>query len=183
MFSFLNPEHEKRVAAIVRAEFPEAYLSVSHEVIPQYREFERFTTTCLNAYIGPKTSRYLETLGGKLKAGGLKGELHLMQSAGGSATLQGASTRPVSLLMSGPVAGLIGGIWVGETAGFKNVITLDVGGTSADIAVAPNGEMRMKHLLDTRIGDYQAMVPMLTSTRSARAAAPLRISMPAACSA
>lgn len=160
LFSFLNPAHEARIAAIVREEFPEAYLSVSHEVIPQYREFERFTTTCLNAYIGPKTARYLGNLDRALKEQGLKSELHLMQSAGGSATLQGAVARPVTLLMSGPVAGLIGGIWVGELAGHGNVITLDVGGTSADIGVAPGGEMRMKHLLDTRIGDYQAMVPM-----------------------
>jgi 5-oxoprolinase (ATP-hydrolysing) len=160
LFSFLNPAHEARIATIVREEFPSAYLSVSHEVIPQYREYERFTTTCLNAYIGPKTARYLDNLDRALKEQGLTSELHLMQSAGGSATLQGAVARPVTLLMSGPVAGLIGGIWVGELAGYGNVITLDVGGTSADIGVAPQGEMRMKHLLDTRIGDYQAMVPM-----------------------
>ena len=160
LFSFLNPAHEARIATIVREEFPSAYLSVSHEVIPQYREYERFTTTCLNAYIGPKTAHYLDNLDRALKEQGLTSELHLMQSAGGSATLQGAVARPVTLLMSGPVAGLIGGIWVGELAGYGNVITLDVGGTSADIGVAPQGEMRMKHLLDTRIGDYQAMVPM-----------------------
>ena len=160
MFSFLNPAHEARVAEIVREEFPQAYLSVSHEVIPQYREYERFTTTCLNAYIGPKTAHYLGNLDAALKSGGMRGELHLMQSSGGSATLQGALVRPVTLLMSGPVAGLIGGVWVGREAGFENVITLDVGGTSADIAVAPRGQMRMKHLLDTRIGAYQAMVPM-----------------------
>ena len=160
MFSFLNPAHEKRVAEIVREEFPEAYLSVSHEVIPQYREYERFTTTALNAYIGPKTACYLDNLATALKNNGMKSELHLMQSAGGSATASGAMLRPVTLLMSGPVAGLIGGVWIGELAGYRNVITLDVGGTSADIGVAPGGEMRMKHLLDTRIGDYQAMVPM-----------------------
>jgi 5-oxoprolinase (ATP-hydrolysing) len=160
MFSFLNPVHERRIAEIVREEFPEAYLSVSHEVIPQYREFERFTTTCLNAYIGPKTTRYVANLDRALRAEGLGGELHLMQSAGGAATVQGALARPVTLLMSGPVAGLVGGAWIGKLAGFDSVITLDVGGTSADIAVAPDGEMRMKHLLDTRIGDHQAMVPM-----------------------
>ena len=160
MFSFLNPVHEERVAELVRAEFPEAFLSVSHEVIPQYREFERFSTTCLNAFIGPKTARYLANLDGALKANGLPGDLHLMQSAGGAATLQGAIKRPVSLLMSGPVAGLIGGMWIGALAGQRNVITLDVGGTSADIGVSVDGEMRMKHLLETRVGDYQAMTAM-----------------------
>ena len=84
-----------------------------------------------------------------------------MQSNGGCATLEGATERPVSLLMSGPVAGLIGGIWCGRHAGYGSVITLDVGGTSADIGVAPAGEMQYRHLLDTRIGDYDAMVPMV----------------------
>jgi 5-oxoprolinase (ATP-hydrolysing)/N-methylhydantoinase A len=84
-----------------------------------------------------------------------------MQSSGGVATLDAATRRPVTLLMSGPAGGVLGGIWVGRTAGFPSVITLDVGGTSADIGVAPGGELRFKHLLDTRIGDYHAMVPMV----------------------
>jgi N-methylhydantoinase A/oxoprolinase/acetone carboxylase beta subunit len=83
-----------------------------------------------------------------------------MQSSGGCATLDAAAERPVTLLMSGPVGGLLGGIWAGRAAGFANVISLDVGGTSADIGVAPGGQMQFKHLLDTRIGDYHAMVPM-----------------------
>ena len=69
--------------------------------------------------------------------------------------------RPVNLLMSGPVAGLIGGIWAARQAGFENVITLDIGGTSADIGVAAGGQLRMRHLLDTKVGDYQAMIPMV----------------------
>ncbi len=160
MFSFLNPAHEKRAGEIVREEWPEVYLSLSHQVIPQYREYERFSTTCLNAYVGPKTSGYIENLDRGLKAHAFRSELHLMQANGGVATLQGAAERPVTLLMSGPVAGLIGGIWASGLAGHKNVITLDVGGTSADIGVAPDGRMSMKHLLDTKVGAYQAMVPM-----------------------
>src|SRR2546428_4160484 len=84
-----------------------------------------------------------------------------MQSAGGMATVESAAQRPVNLLMSGPVAGLIGGIWAGRMAGFDNVVTLDMGGTSADIGVAAEGRLRMRHLLDTKVGDYQAMVPMV----------------------
>ena len=87
--------------------------------------------------------------------------VQLMQSSGGMATVESATQRPVNLLMSGPVAGLIGGIWAGSVAGFDNVVTLDIGGTSADIGVAAGGELRMRHLLDTKIGDYQAMVPMV----------------------
>jgi 5-oxoprolinase (ATP-hydrolysing) len=84
-----------------------------------------------------------------------------MQSSGGTVGVDAASARPVSLLMSGPVAGLIGGIWAGRLAGFESVITLDMGGTSADIGVAPGGELRMRHLVDTAVAGYQAMVPMV----------------------
>src|SRR4029078_12954955 len=76
-------------------------------------------------------------------------------------TVYSATQLPVNLLMSGPVAGLIGGIWAGKMAGHENVVTLDMGGTSADIGVAAGGQLRMRHLLDTKVGDYQAMVPMV----------------------
>lgn len=160
MFSFLNPEHERRAGEIVAQEAPGLHLSLSHEVTPMYREYERFCTTSLNAYVGPRTSRYLENFDTALRGAGLGTGLHLMQSSGGCSTLDGAKRRAVTLLMSGPVGGLLGGIWVGASAGYSSVISLDVGGTSADIGVAPNGEVRYKHLLDTRIGDYHAMVPM-----------------------
>ena len=161
LFSFLNPEHEARVAEIVREEFPDAFLSVSSEVLPQYREYERFSTVCLNAYIGPRVSRYVRRLEQELEAMDVKTGLHLMTSASGVATAEGAVARPVNLLMSGPVAGVVGGIWAGRQAGYDNVITLDVGGTSADIGLAQEGRLRMKHLLDTRVGPYQAMIPMV----------------------
>src|SRR5437763_872796 len=92
---------------------------------------------------------------------GFRHGVQLMQSSGGMATVDAATQRPVNLLMSGPVAGLIGGIWAGKVAGYDNVVTLDMGGTSADIGVAAGGQLRMRHLLDTKIGDYQAMVPMV----------------------
>ena len=161
LFSFLNPAHEQRVAEIVREEFPEAFLSVSSEVLPQYREYERFSTVCLNAFIGPKVATYVSRLEGELRSMGVKTGVHLMTSASGVATAEGAVQRPVNLLMSGPVAGVVGGIWAGKQAGYDNVITLDVGGTSADIGLAQDGRLRMKHLLDTRVGPYQAMIPMV----------------------
>src|SRR5438034_122108 len=161
LFSFLNPEHEQRVADIVRGEFPDAFLSVSSEVLPQCREYERFSTVCLNAYIGPRVSSYVRRLEDELEAMEVKTGLHLMTSARGVATAEGAVARPVNLLMSGPVAGVVGGIWAGAQAGYDNVITLDVGGTSADIGLAQEGRLRMKHLLDTKVGPYQAMIPMV----------------------
>jgi N-methylhydantoinase A/oxoprolinase/acetone carboxylase beta subunit len=161
LFSFLNDAHEQRVAEIVREEFPEAFLSVSSEVLPQYREYERFSTVGLNAFIGPKVANYVRRLEEELRALQVRTGVHLMTSASGVATAQGAIERPVNLLMSGPVAGVVGGIWVGKQAGFDSVITLDVGGTSADIGLAQSGALRMKHLLDTRVGPYQAMIPMV----------------------
>jgi N-methylhydantoinase A/oxoprolinase/acetone carboxylase beta subunit len=161
LFSFLNSDHERRVADIVREEFPDAFLSVSSEVLPQYREYERFSTVALNAYVGPKVARYIRRLEDELRSMDVRTGLHLMTSASGVSTAQGAIERPVNLLMSGPVAGVVGGIWVGRQAGFDSVITLDVGGTSADIGLAVAGQLRMKHLLDTRVGPYQAMIPMV----------------------
>ena len=161
LFSFLNPEHEARVAEILREEFPEAFLSVSSEVLPQYREYERFSTVCLNAFIGPRVASYVRRLEDELKALEVSTGLHLMTSASGVATTEAAVARPVNLLMSGPVAGVVGGIWAGKQAGYENVITLDVGGTSADIGLAQGGNLRMKHLLDTKVGPYQAMIPMV----------------------
>ena len=161
LHSYLNPVHEQRVKEILLEEFPEAYLSVSNEVLPLYREFERFSTVALNAYVGPKVSRYVARFDDAMREAGFRHGVQLMQSSGGMATVESAAQRPVNLLLSGPVAGLIGGIWAGRMAGFDNVVTLDIGGTSADIGVAAGGQLRMRHLLDTKIGDYQAMVPMV----------------------
>lgn len=161
LFSFVNDAHEKRAAEIVREEFPDAFLSVSSEVLPQYREYERFSTVALNAFIGPKVANYIRRLEDELRELKVSTGLHLMTSASGVATAQGAIERPVNLLMSGPVAGVVGGITVGKQVGYDSVITLDVGGTSADIGLAQSGALRMKHLLDTRVGPYQAMIPMV----------------------
>src|SRR5438876_4635582 len=117
LFSFLNPEHERRVAEIVREEFPEAFLSVSSEVLPQYREYQRFSTVCLNAYIGPQVSRYVRRLEDELDAMEVKTGLHLMTSASGVATAEGAVAPPVNLLMAGPAARGGGGVRTGQPAG------------------------------------------------------------------
>lgn len=160
LHSYRNPTHERRVKEIILEEFPEVFISLSSEVAPQYREYERFSTAALNAFIGPKTSKYIENLAGKASAAQVGEDVHLMTSAGGLVTSRSASEIPVSLLTSGVIAGLLGGCAIGKASGFPSVITLDVGGTSADVGVAPDGALRMKHLLDTRIGDYHAMVPM-----------------------
>jgi 5-oxoprolinase (ATP-hydrolysing) len=161
LHSYLNPAHEQRVKEILLEELPDVYLSVSHEVLPLYREYERFSTVCLNASIGPKVARYVERFAEAMRKAGFRKDVQLMRSSGGTVGASSAGARPVSLLMSGPVAGLVGGIWAGRMAGYENVITLDMGGTSADIGVAPGGELRMRHLVDTTVAGYQAMVPMV----------------------
>ncbi len=160
LFSFLDPRHEARAKEIVLEEAPGVHLSISHEVSPQHREYERFSTTALNAYIGPKTSRYLRRMDDRLRELAPETDFHLMASNGGTVTVDGAVDAPAALLMSGPVAGIVGGIAAGKAAGYDSVITLDVGGTSADIGVAPDGRLRMKHLYDTNIGGYEVMIPM-----------------------
>ena len=160
LHAYRNPVHEQRVKAIIEEEFPDAFISLSSEVASQYREYERFSTTALNAFVGPKTSNYIARLVDKASAAGVSDDVHLMTSAGGLVTARSARETPVSLLTSGVVAGLIGGCAIGKASGYPSVITLDVGGTSADVGVAPDGRLRMKHLLDTQIGDYHAMVPM-----------------------
>ncbi|MFG3690227.1 hydantoinase/oxoprolinase family protein [Micromonospora sp. NPDC047740] len=160
LFSFLNPEHERRAAEILRAELPGTFVSASHEVVPLHREYERFSSTAMNVYVGPGTSRYLRNLQDSLATYGVASGVRLMTSSGGVVTASAAAELPVSLLMSGPAGGLLAGIQTGIDTGHRSVITLDVGGTSSDIGVAPDGELRMKHLLDTRIRDYQVMVPM-----------------------
>lgn len=161
LFSFLNPAHERRVKEIIKEEYPEAYISLSSEVLPQFREYERFTTTGLNAYIGPTTARYIKQLGTTLKEQGYTAKVHLMQSFGGVASAEAAQEKPVNLLLSGPVGGVLGAIWTSKLTDLKNVITLDIGGTSADISVLANLQPVMKHLLDTKVGGYSAMVPMV----------------------
>src|SRR5262249_4987321 len=115
----------------------------------------------LNAYIGPRVSHYVARFDAALRDAGYSRDVQLMQSSGGMATVASATERPVNLLMSGPVAGLIGGIWAGRVAGVGNGVTLGRGGPSADSGVAAGGQLRMRHLLDTKVGDSQAMVPMV----------------------
>ncbi|MFR9727995.1 hydantoinase/oxoprolinase family protein [Saccharopolyspora sp. MS10] len=160
LHAYRNPAHEQAVKEIVEQECPGMFVSLSSEVAPQYREYERFSTTALNAFVGPKVSGYIDNLAETTREAGVRGDIRLMTSAGGLISSRRAADNPVLLLTSGVVAGLLGGCAIGAASGFPSVITLDVGGTSADIGVAPDGKLRMKHLLDTRIGDYHAMVPM-----------------------
>jgi N-methylhydantoinase A len=161
LFSYLNPAHERRAAAIVREEMPEAFVTTSADIVPQFREFERFTTATMSAFVGPRTGHYLEQLGSGLAAEGVGAELHVMMSSGGVASVASAAERPVTLLLSGPAAGVLGGQWAGALAGRTRLITFDMGGTSADIGIVTEQGVGEASARDTWIGGYPLLVPML----------------------
>lgn len=161
LFSYLNPLHERRAAEIVREEMPGAFVTASADIFPQFREFERFTTACMNAFVGPGTDRYLEQLAASLREEGVPGELHVMMSSGGVATASAAAEKPVTLLLSGPAAGILGGVWAGELSGRARLITFDMGGTSADIGIVTERGVGEASARDTWVAGYPLLVPML----------------------
>jgi N-methylhydantoinase A len=161
LFSFLNNEHEVKAREIVKRVMPDAYICCSHEVVNVIREYERFSSTAMNAYIGPTTALYLERLEGRLREHGVEAAVRIMQSNGGISTIENSSRRPVGLLLSGPAGGVIGGRWTGACCDTRNVITIDVGGTSADISVIQNGELRIKNPRDTEVANLPVLVPMI----------------------
>jgi N-methylhydantoinase A len=161
LFSFLNSEHEAQARDVVKRVIPDAFVCCSHEVVNVIREYERFSSTAMNAYIGPTVALYLRRLEGRLRENGIAAKVRIMQSNGGISTVENSSLRPVGLLLSGPAGGVIGGRWTGESSQTKNVITIDVGGTSADISVIQNGELRIKNPRDTEVAHLPVLVPMI----------------------
>ena len=160
LFSYLNPAHERRTAEILAEELPGAFICTSSDVIPQFREFERFTTTALNAFTGPRVRDYLQDFEKRLRDLGVGGPIHIMQSNGGTATPASASRRPVALLLSGPVGGVIGGVLAARETQ-RPVVTLDVGGTSADIAVVTEKGLVEARSRDTWIAGYPVLMPTI----------------------
>ncbi len=142
MNAYLNGAHELRVAELARDIIPDLPLSLSHVVLPEMQEYERTLTTVANASVRPVVGHYVRNLRGKLRASGMKGILALLRSDGGLMSSEKAEEHPVSLLMSGPAGGVAGALWVAKNAGFRNILTLDVGGTSTDVALIENLEPR-----------------------------------------
>ena len=161
LFSYVNPAHERRAAEILREELPEVLVTTSSEVAPQFREFERFTTAAMSAFIGPKVRRYISELQNTLSHEGLRGELHVMTSSGGVATPGMIAQKPASTLLSGLVAGVRGGAFVGRHAGTDRLITLDIGGTSADIGIVVDGRLTDADARSASIAGFPVMLPMI----------------------
>lgn len=143
LFSFLNPAHEKLVEKLIKAEFPEIFISLSSHICPEFREYERTGTTVLNAYLMPVTSKYLKNLRRKLEKEGLTTPLRIMQSNGGLMRAEDIEEAPVNTLLSGPVGGVVGGVKIASALGLRNIITIDMGGTSTDISLIQDGNVEL----------------------------------------
>ncbi|MDP2083066.1 MAG: hydantoinase/oxoprolinase family protein [Pseudotabrizicola sp.] len=161
MFAFLNDAHEKRARDIVLEEMPDAYITLSSEVANVMREYERFSTAAMNSYVGPKTAFYLRDLDARLREAGVTSRLRIMQSNGGVSTVDACARRPVRILMSGPAGGVIGGASEGVMADEPNIITVDIGGTSADISTIPGGVVKIMNPRDTFVGGHPVLTPMI----------------------
>ena len=140
LFSFINPLHEQRVRAIVEQECPGVPVTLSSEILPQVREFERLSTTLVSAYARPKVERYLQQLKRRLQEAGFGGELFVMHSNGGMVHVDYAAEHSVELLMSGPAGGVVAGAHLSAISGYRDVITVDLGGTSYDVCLVKDSE-------------------------------------------
>lgn len=149
--AFANDAHERRIKRIAAEVMPEVPVSLSSEVVPEMQEYERAVTTVANSYVRPVVRRYVRNLQTQLasKAGRVK--LHILRSDGGLSSASSAEEYPVNLLMSGPAGGVTGALWVALQAGFPNLLTVDVGGTSTDVALIDNGEPKLRR--ETTVGD------------------------------
>lgn len=161
LFSFLNDVHEKRAKEIVKEMWPEVQVFTSNEVVSQMREYERFSTTAMNAYVAPRVNHYLDNLVNSLERDGVEGELHIMQSSGGMATKEMAAEKPVTLLKSGPAGGVLAAAWWGKLEGINNIISVDIGGTSADISLIPENTPKIINSRDSEVNGYPVLVPMI----------------------
>jgi N-methylhydantoinase A len=158
LFSFRFPEHERAVASELRRLYPGSHVVASHEVAPEFREYERASTTTIDAYLGPLVARYLEALAAACVSHGLPEPL-VMRSSGGLATIGQAAEHAAFALLSGPAAGAVGAARLAAAAGFENALAFDMGGTSTDVCAIVGGEARREH--ERVVGGLPVRLPTL----------------------
>ena len=151
MNAYANGVHEQRVRRIAEEILPGVQISISSEVVPEMYEYERTETTVVNSYIRPVVSRYIENVKAELDRRMNGVQLHILRSDGGLASADAAKATPVNLLMSGPAGGVSGAIWMARQAGYENLLTFDMGGTSTDVALIQKGVAQTRR--ETRVGD------------------------------
>jgi len=157
LFAFMHPEHERLVGEVLREELPDMHVSLSSEVLPEFREYERFSTTAADAYLGPKLAAYLRNLDEEVEGAGIPAPL-VMQSSGGVIELEVAARGAAAFVLSGPAGGVVGAAYVAKASGYQNLLTFDMGGTSSDVATILDGEA-------------------LTTTEAAIAGVPIKLPM------
>jgi len=148
--SYVNGVHEVAIGKIAQEIFPDIPVSLSHQVLPEMQEYERTLTTVANSLVRPIMAMYVANLRNELRKMGMQGHINLLRSDGGLMGSEKAEGHPVNLLMSGPAGGVTGALWVAKNSDLKNILTLDVGGTSTDVALIENGEPRLRR--DTSVG-------------------------------
>lgn len=150
--SFANPSHEQRIKEIAAEELPDIPVSTSSEILPEMREFERTLTTVANSYVRPVVSSYLGNLQSELGQRDVDAHLHVLRSDGGLMSVEAAKAAPVNMLMSGPAGGVTGALWMARQTGYTNLLTLDMGGTSTDVALVQGGEPVVRR--ETTVADF-----------------------------
>ena len=158
LFSFLNPEHEQQAKAILEKELPGVFISISSDVVPEFREYERTSTVVMNSYLGPIMRSYIDRLEGNLKEI-LPAGIMITQSNGGLIGANVAANQPVRTVLSGPSAGVMGAVEIGRRIGKGNLITFDMGGTSADVSVISNFSPRYKPIAN--VDGFPIKIPMI----------------------
>jgi N-methylhydantoinase A len=158
LFAFMHPEHEQKVGEALREELPDVHVSLSSEVLPEFREYERFSTTVADAYLAPRLAVYLENLAGKTEKAGVRSPL-VMQSSGGVVRVKDAIADAAGCVLSGPAGGVVGAAYIGELGGYRDLLTFDMGGTSTDVAPVVEGEAQTT--TETVIAGVPIKLPMI----------------------
>lgn len=162
LHSYRNDCHEKRAVEIIREHWPEVAVTASSEITREWREYERTNTTVLNSYVKPIAASYLERLKGNLQGSGIKGSTYIMSSNGGTSSFEQAKETPITLVESGPVAGILGAAVLGEMIGEKNILAFDIGGTTAKCSLIHNGEVKVSTDYYIEKSDREAGYPIKT---------------------
>ncbi len=159
LHSYANPVHERELADLVAEALPGAHVTVSADVLPEFREYERTSTVCINAYVMPKVNDYVAHLERRMKDMGIASDLYIMQSNGGVITARTARRISARTVLSGPAGGALTGVFISRTIGRPNVVTIDMGGTSSDICLIEGGTPRLT--TESEIGGYPIKLPMI----------------------
>ena len=150
--SYANPAHEREIREIIHELYPDFPVTISSDVLPEFREYERTLTACMNSYVRPRVESYVRSLEGSLRELGVRGDLNLLRSDAGLMSVEVASENPIYGILSGPSGGVAGALYVARRAGFQNVLTFDMGGTSTDVALCQNGQTTIERQTEIPYG-------------------------------